>query len=271
MSGATCAHEANVLLIGLLNGSLADEERSLVRSHLATCAACREELALLSGLAMAVARHGVPREDRPRVRPEERTDPPVAAPLLTARSGRAVAAVLLVPVLLGVWWLVSSLRVPEVSGKRDGISLRTTAPPAGAGQAEPNEAAKPSTRALRPNLLDLGAGPLRDGPSPPSFTIEEDAGEVLLSVVVPGRAQLPMDVELRTPEGKSYPLATLRRVDPVGRWTGSLPSVLLGRPGRYELVFVEREPGNREPRASARVHHFPFTIKAASIDGTPTR
>ena len=118
----TLTHDEHSLAAPYALGALDASERRTFAAHLATCAACRQEVLdvqpIVDALAYAVPRHTPPPELRERVlRATTGTTADARARVRTPRSWLPLAAAILLAVALGAaaWW--SSARVSVLDAR----------------------------------------------------------------------------------------------------------------------------------------------------------
>lgn len=218
---SSCDDPMNALIPWYLNGSLDAQEEASVRAHLAVCTVCSREIRDLGEVAGAVALHG--------------TD--VAAPLevphrrgLFAQVATGVAAVLLVPAALGIYWASRGF-------------------PVGHG---------PSLTDFRPTvILNLGAGADRGEAALPELTSSPGVESVTVVFAVPVGRVARYVIELRSPSGEivASGKGTLSP-DALGQVAYTFPAEALQSPGVHVLVV-------REIHAMAEegTYQYPFRVK----------
>lgn len=218
MSRTTCDDPANTLLPWLINGTLEPEEEARVRGHLERCSLCREELNHLGDFANALAAGPA--------------SPPAREAERRSRLPLAVAAALLLPALLGIYW--ATLGFPT--------ERRTVVARSGAS-VEPVAS------------LDLGAGPLRGDGQRPSVIVGSGVGRVSASFLIPAVSDAGLSLELRDSEGHVLGRDEHFRCTGEERCTYALSASAFAASGEYTIVLIDREPGKPE-----RPYSFPFLV-----------
>jgi hypothetical protein len=222
VSRTTCDDSANALLPWLINGTLEPEEEARVRGHLEQCSFCREELNHLGDFANALAAAPM--------------SPPAREAETRSRLPLVVAAALLLPALLGIYW--ATLGFPM---ERRSLAAR------GGASVEPVAS------------LDLGAGPLRGDGQRPSVIVGSGVGRVSASFLIPAVAGSGLSLELRDSEGRVLGRDERFRCSGEERCTYALSASAFAASGEYAIVLIEREPGKPE-----RSYTFPFLVTISS-------
>jgi anti-sigma factor RsiW len=218
---SSCEDPANELLPWYLNGSLAAEEEASVRAHVALCPVCSRELRELGEVAGAVALHGS----------DIALPPPV--PLrrgFSARIATGLAAVLMIPAALGIYW-------------------------ASRGFPLDREPARPGFHPAV--ILSLGAGPGRGEAALPELSPPPGVESVTVVFSVPLSLDVRYVIELRSPSGEMVASgkSTPDR-DALGQAAYTFPAKALRSPGVHVLVVRDIRGVGGEG-----TYQFPFRVK----------
>lgn len=170
MTAKRCGSPANALLLWHVNGTLEGSEEAAVREHVASCACCAEELALLSRLDAAIEEHGL-------------ALPSAAMELAAPRAslsrnewswpGWLLPAALAGLVVFGGSWLWMARGLPSL----------------------------PHSEAARVFEVDLDGGPTRADSSLPVLEMVRGPGSVRVHFIRPAVSAETMIVEMRAPSG----------------------------------------------------------------------
>jgi anti-sigma factor RsiW len=227
-----CVHSTRELLPFYLNGSLEPAEAEAVSSHLATCPECARDLDELSGLALAIERHGATASGAIR---------PPAKPARALRSRLLLIAAVLIPTIAGGSWAYFRLR----------NGLHTPGIP-GAGE-----------NAARIVVFDLAGGPTRDQGAPPALEIPRGATRVRFVFFVPVSPGAVYAAEIRDATGRVVmPEQTLGPLDSLGRASLEAPAAGFVAEGPYELVASRTEPGKDKT-----TYPFTFVVRRSAQQG----
>ena len=234
MTTRTCNDPADGLLPWYVNGTLDREEAASVARHLEGCSICARKCDELAEIAESLSAYGMPAAEARRAR--------------TSRLPYALAAGLLLPAVLGVYWAYLGFPTRrEVLAKAGGAGPR---PP----QSEP----------LRSTMtLDLGPGPLRGEEAVPTLHLSDSADWITVRFFLPTVANPLVAVDLETGAGKVLAQQSgIPGIDELGRSACSFPRELLRAPGEYAIV-VREESSSEGPRD----HRFPFRVEGPARSG----
>ncbi|MBI3451204.1 MAG: zf-HC2 domain-containing protein [Acidobacteria bacterium] len=233
MSRKRCNHEANAMIPWYVNGSLEGDEEAAVRLHLDGCEICEAETEVLSRIAREIG---------------EQVDAPFAPPPGRAagaspRVGWLVAALLLVPAGLGIWW--AALGFPGITREEGGAEIRL---PRLRRDAEMRTSV----------VLSLPTLTRAEG-SIPTFVVREGAELATITFTPPLNAEAEFTIELHAPDGRLLARRDGKLLlDAMGRSTYTLPAALLGTAGDYSLVVTERPASGAE-----RPYEYRFRVEAS--------
>lgn len=237
----TCVHPVREQLPWYLNGSLEGPEAAAVSAHLDTCEACSAELMELSSFAAGIDRHGVPQPITGATA--------ASSPVRRFRVAASLAAGLLLPAIVGIYWAV--LGFPR--GERDTLPAPVDPP-----RVETPTTVPPNSPTLAVAVtLDLGGGAKRGGTDLPTLAAPDRSKVIVLTfrgpVPILGRPRL----ELRDAAGTALAhLDAEPGTDRTGRSTCVVPALLVQRPGDYSLVYIDAGPTRSEEFL------YPFRIVA---------
>jgi len=216
------------LLPFYLNGSLAEDEAAVVRSHLETCTACRTDLDTLLPLARAIETHGAGAGPMPLA------DPLSPFPAAEHQEGRAVlaqrmtwlaAAAVLVLIAAGVWRF-----------SRPGIA--------------------PHDRSFGPYVLDLGNGPERGDAQLPVLATRLGDRALTLVFFVPVSPDARYSADLQDSGGRVLAHAdAVGPPDALGRISWTVPPLLLQAMGEHEVAIVRTDPTGER-----RIYRYAFRV-----------
>ena len=260
MIHSVCRDPVNDLLLWHVSGSLEGAEDASVRVHLTQCGICAREVEVLGGLAASmsehpdVLRHGAALHERAESLTTDESH--AVAGLFAIRWAWGTAAALIVPALLGFYWLYLGLPMADRT-----ISETVQSPQPRAGGAPPIA----TLHSLRPAVqLDLGGGPRRDTASAPTLTLPPQAESILISFRIPPRSDGRFSVAIEDREGRPLTQpADLSLPDPVGRHIYTLSADLLRPGGEFDLVLRFHQ------ETDVTFYRYPFRVEPVPPTGTP--
>ncbi|MEV4298673.1 anti-sigma factor family protein [Microbispora rosea] len=259
----TC-EEVRISLGSYVLGALDAEETAEVEAHLDTCAACRAELAELSGLPPLLARVSAEDIERAAAPPRAVLDgvfagaaasEPVAAPAVVAvapvRQGRrsrlllALAASVVVAAVGGTAWVSAAQRGAESTA-------------AGSAVAAPAQASR------------VSQGEMAKGHAAPDGVAQDQSAETLVEPFAAQESPAPSAQS----SAESSAGAVARKVQPPAAETpvtaSPVPSEARGSSGDVRIV-VRLVPGDGGTQVVARVAGVPegtvCTLRAVAKDG----
>ncbi|HZE88654.1 MAG TPA: zf-HC2 domain-containing protein [Verrucomicrobiae bacterium] len=237
MSRKRCDHEANAMIPWYVNGSLEGDEEAAVRRHLDGCEICTAETEVLFRIAREIGQQ----VDASFAPPSGRGA--VAAP----RVAWLIAALLLVPAGLGIWW--ATLGFPGIS--REGVAAEVRLP------RLRRDAEMRSSVVLNLPALTRAEGSI------PTLVVREGAELATITFTPPLSPEADFTIALRGPDGRILVHRDGKLIfDAMGRSTYAVPATVLEAAGDYSLVVTERPASGSERR-----YEYPFRILPSNAAG----